>query len=204
MGAPPLSGSSHETSTPVESRVAETTCGEAGGACAGGSNAMKRRGPPDWRAIKPWAALESPEPEVLTQLTQPSDKPSRPRPSLSTSKPLKSRRFRFVGQVVPPLQTGPTCTGSFGVASMVTQWFPPSIVCAIYRCQTPGKFALRDESPDVVVPRKPNAARLSSPATTTGKVELTILKAAPTFCGGNQCAPRSPEAVTFGVPSISI
>src|SRR5260370_14336340 len=109
MGDPPLSGSSHATSTEVEScRTAETACGFPGSAGSAGSNAENNLGPPDCRNTIPCAAFESAEAELFVQLTQPSEAPNNPRPWASTSKPLKSSRFLLVEQVVPALQTGPT------------------------------------------------------------------------------------------------
>src|SRR5438067_1815821 len=120
-GSPPLSGSNQETRTPPAPLTADTACGLAGGIGSTGSKCENNRGPPDWRKMIAWAASESLDAELFVQLTHPSVAAIKPRPCASTSKPLKSRRFRLpVGQPnVPALQTGPTWIGSFGVASIV-------------------------------------------------------------------------------------
>ena len=57
---------------------------------------------------------------------QPSANAAVTRPWSSVVTSMKSSRLRSSPQVVPPVQMEPTCTGSFGVASLVTQVLPPS------------------------------------------------------------------------------
>src|ERR1700674_594098 len=114
---------------------------------------------------------------------------------------MKSSKFRQMF-APPPSQMHPRCTGSLGVASTVDQVAPPSNVVATYRCQMPVNFGPVNP-PDVGVPRKANAARSLSPATTAGKTTLLIPNAAPTSSGALHVLPLSCEMLIAAVVSPS-
>src|SRR3954452_15641622 len=113
---------------------------------------------------------------------------------------LKSSRFRQL--LEPPCsQMQPRCTGSVGVASTVVQVTPPSYVYATYRCQAPGKVGAWS-SPAVVVPRNAKAARLSSPAYTSGNWMFLMPSCAPTSTGGRHALEPAGFTEIHGRPSL--
>src|SRR5947208_11798938 len=103
---------------------------------------------------------------------QPSVYATSTRPCLSIDASLKSSRLRQAFDP-PPFQIQPRWIGLPGVALTVVQVLPPSYVYATYRDQTPGNAAAWS-SPALVVPRNANAARSSSPATTSANFVFWI------------------------------
>ncbi len=90
-----------------------------------GSKAPNSDLPPTWRAMLA-TAVPLLAPPFTQEPTQPSEKAPRTRPRRSIVMSLKSSRFLQHPQEGPRPQTGPRCTGSSGVASVVVQVLPPS------------------------------------------------------------------------------
>src|SRR5919201_5034983 len=129
----------------------------------------------------------------------PSVYATRTRPCLSTDASLKSSRFRH-GFEPPPFQMQPRWTGSPGVALTVVQVLPPSNVYATNTYQTPGNAAAWS-LPALDVPRNANAARSSSPATTSGNFVFWIPYDVPTSTEADQVLPWSWLTAIRGWPS---
>ena len=103
---------------------------------------------------------------------------------MSTDASLKSSRLRHAFEP-PPFQMQPRWMGLPGVAFTVVHVWPPSYVYATYRYQTPGK-AFAWSSPALAVPRNANAARSSSPATTSANFVFWMPYEVPTSTDDDQ------------------
>src|SRR3954449_7032608 len=140
--------------------------------------------------------------------TQPSASPTSTLPCLVIVMSLKSSRLRH-GTEPPLFQMQPRCTGSLGLALTVVQCAPRSYVVATYMCQVaptnlvPALFLPNDVAwvdPRVVVPRKANAARSPSPATTSENSVWRIPKLPPASVGEDQVWPRLRDTAIIGRP----